>query len=235
MSDTTNSITATESVAATSTATRFNDRLASLRARLDYQGLILGFLCAVVTTTLLLGDRGTRDLIGQRQMEDRLALLSQVLPPTLYDNNPLQDAVKISDAEISAQPVEVYPALRNGELQGAAFQLGTVGYGGVITLMLGVDHKGTILGVRVLSHKETPGLADKIELDKSDWILAFDGKSLANTGRPQWAVKKDGGEFDQFTGATITPRAIVNGVHKALEFYARHAAEIAAAVQASEN
>ena len=135
--------------------------------------------------------------------------------------------------EFSAQAVEVYPALRNGELQGAAFQLGTVGYGGVITLMLGVDRHGVIQGVRVLSHKETPGLADKIELDKGDWILAFDGKSLSNTERPQWAVKKDGGEFDQFTGATITPRAIVNGVHKALEFYARHAAEIAAAAQAS--
>lgn len=233
MSDTTHSSTVTETAAATTTEAGIADRLARLRARLDYQGLILGFLCAVVTIALLLGDRGTRDLIGQRQMEDKLALLAQVLPPTLYDNNPLQNAVKISDAEFSAQPVEVYPALRNGELKGAAFQLGMVGYGGVITLMLGVDRHGVIQGVRVLSHKETPGLADKIELDKGDWILAFDGKSLSNTERPQWAVKKDGGEFDQFTGATITPRAIVNGVHKALEFYVRHAAEIAAAAQAS--
>ncbi|MFZ5602641.1 MAG: electron transport complex subunit RsxG [Pseudomonadota bacterium] len=225
MSDTMNSNTVTESGIA--------ERLARLRARLDYQGIMLGVLCAVVTLMLLLGDRGTRDLIGQRQMEDRLALLAQVLPPTLYDNNPLQDAVRIVDAEFSAQPVDVYPALRNGELQGAAFQLGTVGYGGVITLMLGVDRNGVIQGVRVLSHKETPGLADKIERDKGDWILSFDGKSLSNTGRPQWAVQKDGGEFDQFTGATITPRAIVNGVHSALEFYARHAADIAAAAHGS--
>lgn len=228
MSDTTNSNTATETP-----ATGLTDRLARLRARLDYQGIMLGVLCAVVTLTLLFGDLGTRDLISQRQMEDRLALLAQVLPPTLYDNNPLQDAVTIHDAEFYAQPVEVYPAVRNGELQGAAFQLGTVGYGGVITLMLGVDREGRVLGVRVLSHKETPGLADKIELGKSHWIKSFDGKSLSNTEQPQWAVKKDGGEFDQFTGATITPRAIVNGVHKALEFYARHAAEIAAAAQAS--
>ncbi len=204
------------------------DRLSRWRLRLDYQGFMLGVLCALVTLALLLGDRGTRELIGQRQMEDRLALLSQVLPPALYDNNLLQDAVSITDAGFSAQPVQVYPARRNGVLTGAAFQLETIGYGGVITLMLGVDASGAIQGVRVLSHRETPGLADRIELDKDNWILSFDGKSLQNTGPTRWAVKKDGGEFDQFTGATITPRAIVNGVHKGLEFFRRHHDELAA-------
>lgn len=204
------------------------DRLTRWRLRLDYQGILLGVLCALTTLALLLGDRGTRDLISQRQMEDRLALLAQVLPPALYDNNPLQDAITIIDTDLSAQPVQVYPARHHGEFAGAAFQLGTVGYGGVITLMLGVDSSGVIQGVRVLSHKETPGLADRIELDKDNWILAFDGKSLHNTEPARWAVKKDGGEFDQFTGATITPRAIVNGVHNGLEFFRRHHDELAA-------
>lgn len=209
--------------------------LAVWRERVDYQGIILGLICAVVTVLLLLGDRGTHAMIAQRQMEDRLANLAQVMPPALYDNNPLQDAVLISDPALSSAPVEVYPAMRDGKLQGAAFQVTTIGYGGVITLLLGLDHNGNILGVRVLSHKETPGLADKIEIGKGKWILSFDGASLANTGKPQWAVKKDGGQFDQFAGATITPRAIVNGVYQGLEFYARHVEDIAAGTIAAKD
>ncbi len=207
--------------------------LAVWRERVDYQGIILGLICAVVTVLLLLGDRGTHAMIAQRQMEDRLANLAQVMPPERYDNNPLQDAVLLADPVLSSTPVEVYPAVRDGDLQGVAFQVTTIGYGGVITLLLGLDHNGNILGVRVLSHKETPGLADKIEIGKGKWILSFDGASLANTAKPQWAVKKDGGQFDQFAGATITPRAIVNGVYRGLEFYTRHVDDIAADVFAT--
>lgn len=204
-------------------------RLAVWRTRVDYQGIILGVICAVVTLSLLVGDRSTAQMIAARQMEDRLASLAEVLPPSLYDNNPLHDAVRINDAALSSSPVEVYPARKQGVLTGAALQLGTIGYGGNMSLIVGVDAKGNILGVRVLSHKETPGLADKIELGKSNWILSFNGSSLDNTTEQAWHVKKDGGKFDQFTGATITPRAIVGIVHKGLEFYLRHRGELAAA------
>lgn len=97
------------------------------------------------------------------------------------------------------------------------------GYGGSINLLLGINANGKISGVRVIPpHYETPGLGDKIELQKSDWILSFDGKSLTNLSPEQWAVRKDGGVFDAFTGATITPRAVVQAVHKGLQYFAAH-------------
>jgi electron transport complex protein RnfG len=94
------------------------------------------------------------------------------------------------------------------------------GYGGAIELLVGVNANGEITGVRVVPpHNETPGLGDKIETKKSDWIYSFDGKSLTNPKPEGWAVKKDGGDFDSFTGATITPRAVVDAVYNALAWY----------------
>ena len=90
------------------------------------------------------------------------------------------------------------------------------GYNGEISLWVGIDDRGTITGVRVIDHRETPGLGDPISLDVSDWVLGFNGKSLTSPANQFWKVKKDGGEFDQFTGATITPRAIVSAVHDTL-------------------
>lgn len=89
------------------------------------------------------------------------------------------------------------------------------GYSGAIQLLVGVDFSGTVLGTRVTEHHETPGLGDKIELRLSDWITHFSGKTIAAGNDAHWAVKKDGGDFDQFTGATITPRAVVNAVKRA--------------------
>ncbi|WKD50438.1 electron transport complex subunit RsxG [Microbulbifer spongiae] len=100
------------------------------------------------------------------------------------------------------------------------------GYSGPIKLLVGVNRDGTIAGVRVTSHRETPGLGDKVELKKSDWILQFDGLSLNNPPANEWKVQKDGGAFDQFTGATITPRAVVNEVRQVLEFVARYHEQI---------
>ena len=93
------------------------------------------------------------------------------------------------------------------------------GYNGNITLLAGINRDGSLRGVRVVSHKETPGLGDAIEAEKSDWIRAFSGRSLRDPAAEQWTVQRDGGEFDQFTGATITPRAVVNAVRMALEYY----------------
>lgn len=196
--------------------------LARWRRRIAYQGALLGVVCAVVALSLLEVDRHTQAAIAQRRMEDRLASLAQVMPPRWYDNNPLRDVIRVSDAAMGARPVQVYPARRQGVLTAVAFQVVTEGYGGPITLIMGVDRAGVILGVRVLSHKETPGLADKIEIAKSSWITHFNGMSLLNTPPAGWAVKKDGGQIDQFTGATITPRAMVKGIHAGMLFFARH-------------
>lgn len=200
-------------------ATAQPSRLGYWRTLVSYQGALMGGICALVTLSLLLADNGTQKGIADRQMEDRLASLEQVMPSSLYDNNPVLEAVSIVHAGAPDDHVTVYPARKQGRLVAAAFQITTIGYGGVITLMMGVESEGNILGVRVLSHKETPGLADKIELAKSLWITRFTGLSLANTSREQWAVKKDGGMIDQFSGATITPRAVVKGIHEGLLFF----------------
>lgn len=200
-----------------------SSKMSLLRTRLDYQGAILGVVCAVVTLLLLIGQQVTYEPIQRQIAADRAEVLNQVLPFRYYDNEPLKDTVEIEDSGLSKEPVEVYLAKKDGVVTASVFQITTEGYGGTITLMVALNPEGEIIGIRTLSHKETPGLADKIEIDKSDWITRFNGESFADTPKSQWAVKKDGGKFDQFTGATITPRAVVNGIVTGLDFYARHA------------
>ncbi|HYQ39254.1 MAG TPA: electron transport complex subunit RsxG [Pseudomonas sp.] len=199
--------------------------LARWRALVAYQGLSLGVVCALVTLSLLLGNQLTHEQIAVQQQEDQLAVLRQVLPAKLYDNNPLAEALSVQDETLGA--VQVYPARRAGQLTAMAFQVSTIGYGGPVTQLIALDAEGRILGVRILTHKETPGLADKIEVGKSDWITRFDGLSLGNPPLEKWKVKKDGGQFDQFAGATITPRAVVKGIVQALQFQVRHLAQLA--------
>ena len=90
---------------------------------------------------------------------------------------------------------------------------------GRIELLVGIDRNGVLAGVRAITHKETPGLGDKINTNVSDWIFGFAGKSLNNPDASGWKVKKDGGEFDQFTGASVTPRAVVAAVYRALQYF----------------
>lgn len=203
-------------------------KMSLLRSRVDYQGAILGVICALVTLLLLMGQKITYEPIQTQLALDRAQILDQVLPSHYYDNQPLQTTRFIEDKVLSEKPVEIFIAKKGGIVSASVFQIETDGYGGVITLMIALNPKGEIIGLRVLNHKETPGLADKIETDKSDWIIGFNGESLQATPKDRWAVKKDGGKFDQFTGATITPRAVVNGVVAGLEFYARHAQKLVA-------
>ena len=183
-----------------------------------YQAVLLGGACALVSVLLLLGNSSTQQAIAAHLLNDKLTMLAQVLPVTLYNNQPLNETVSISDS-VTLAPVTLMQAKQQGQLSGMAIQLTVAGWGGPLQMIMAVNPEGELLGVRVISHKETPGLADKIEREKSPWIEGFKGKSLANTRTAQWAVKKDGGEFDQFTGATITPRAVVRGVHHGLLAY----------------
>jgi Na+-translocating ferredoxin:NAD+ oxidoreductase subunit G len=178
---------------------------------------ILGTFCLGFGVVLALTERIAVDDIAARAKEDRLNSLSQVLPERLYDNNPLANAVSLKDDE--GKEITVYRATKGGRVTGLAYEIRGTGYAGEIKLMMGVDAEGRILGVRVLAHKETPGLGDKIEVKKGDWILRFDGLSIGNPAAEKWAVKKDGGQFDQFTGATITPRGVVKAVRRGLEFF----------------
>jgi len=145
------------------------------------------------------------------------------VPEAIYDNDLLADRTEIDDPAFfrHPDPVTVYRARMDGAPV-AVLMIVTApnGYNGDIRMIVGVDAGGTVLGVRVVAHRETPGLGDPIETGKSDWILGFTGKSLHNPEDAGWAVKRDGGEFDQFTGATITPRAVVAAVHDALLYFA---------------
>ncbi len=128
------------------------------------------------------------------------------------------------EVELHAIQPDVYRLESQGKTTGFVFKQSTEkGYNGNITFWLGVDTEGEILGVRIISHKETPGLGDKIETNVSDWIHAFAGASLENRQASDWAVKKQGGTFDQFSGATITPAAVIDGVKTGLVHFENHA------------
>jgi len=197
-------------------------KVLQLHGKLGYQSSMLGVTCLLMAIALLFANAQTESFIAERAMEDKLSSLQQVLPAELFDNNPLQDTRMIEDAAFSDKPVEVFLAKKNGEITATAFQTSGKGYGGLITLIMAVDTGGKVLGVRVISHKETPGLADRIDITKDSWITSFNGKSLENTSEKNWHVKKDGGEFEQFTGATITPRAVVKAVYAGVQFNQKH-------------
>jgi electron transport complex protein RnfG len=218
-----------EACARLSTALRaFWRNAPELRHRLDYQtGLLAGF--ALLTSLLLgLGDLATRHAIEAQLDEDLASSLRQVLPGEFYDNDPLHDTVTMPDTSSDTGQAEtrIHIARKEGQVSAVAFKtIAPDGYAGPITLIVGIDRNGTLLGVRVIAHTETPGLGDKIELGKSNWILSFAGKSRDKPGAARFKVKKDGGDFDQFAGATITPRKVVKAVWNALGFFERHKAE----------
>lgn len=195
------------------------ERDPSYRRRTGYQAALLGGMALLASAVLVLGEVSTRDAIAERRAEDLKASLAQVIPPELHDNDLLADTVVLPDGQGERL---FYRARREGRTTAVAFQTVGYGYSGAIVLMMGVDRDGRVLAVRVISHTETPGLGDKLEVGKGDWIYSFNGKSLSNPPPERWAVKKDGGDFDQFTGATITPRAVVGAVRKALEFFHAH-------------
>jgi electron transport complex protein RnfG len=196
--------------------------LAKLREKLSYQTLLLGSVTLLTSGLLALANRLTQEDIQAAEMQDIKHTLVQVLP-IQYDNNLLQDTVIIPGMD--GNLLTVYRARQGKQVVAVVFQVSKFGYAGPVVLMMGVARTGEVLGVRVLKHSETPGLGDKIELAKNNWILSFNGKSLTNPVAAQWQVKKDGGVFDQFTGATITPRAVVQAVKQGLEFFTAHQAE----------
>lgn len=187
-------------------------------------GVILGTFCLGFGIVLAVSDSITVDDIAARALEDRLNSLSQVIPASIHDNNLVADAITMKNER--NKEITVYRAIKNGQVTGLAYEIFGTGYAGQIKLMLGVDTQGKVLGVRVLAHKETPGLGDKMEEKKGDWILRFAGLSLGNPLPDKWKVKKDGGQFDQFAGATITPRGVVDAIRKGLELFAANKAQM---------
>lgn len=190
--------------------------------------LLAAFAVAGVAIVSLTWQK-TREQIAQNERHVLTSTLNDVLPASAHDNDLLDDAITVTDAERlgTSAPVTVYRAYRNGEPVAALFtSVAPDGYSGDIRLLIGVLADGRISGVRVLSHRETPGLGDPIEIERSDWITGFDGRSLEDPVIERWDVTRHGGEFDQFTGATITPRAVVRAVKNTLLYFRDHRDEL---------
>ncbi len=190
--------------------------------------LILGLFAVATVGSVALLQQGTASRIAAAERAAQTRALGEILPPGSYDNQLLDHAIEINARELGQRsPQSAYRALKGNSPSAIILPVTAPdGYSGAIQLLVGIFADGRLAGVRVLGHKETPGLGDKIELAKSQWIRSFEGKSLSNPGAEGWAVKKDRGEFDQFAGATITPRAVVKAVHGALQYFDAHRAQL---------
>lgn len=191
--------------------------------------LALGLVVIIGTTLLAAVNSFTRARISDQEQKAALQQLEQLLPADQYDNELHQDYYQFRAERYfpQGQLVTAYRARKQGQPAAVILRFAAMdGYNGRINLLAGIDISGQLTGVRVTSHKETPGLGDGIEIERSDWIRAFEGKSLQQPEADLWAVRRDGGVFDQMTGATVTPRAVVNAVKRALEYFQAHQQEL---------
>lgn len=186
---------------------------------------ILAAFAIITAGALALTNLGTQDRIAAAERAAQQRALFEIIPLHDHDNDLLNDTIPVPESGWEPLGVggenNIYRARQGNEIT-ALIVPATAhdGYSGDISMIVGVKRDGSIAGVRVLLHKETPGLGDKIELKKHQWILSFNGKSLNIPVIEEWKVKKDGGVFDQFAGATITPRAVVGQIKRVLEFVA---------------
>lgn len=184
---------------------------------------VILFLFALVGTALLAYTyRVSHPIIEKSAQAEKLALINQVLPRQLYDNDLFATRRELPPDPLlgTRRPSAMWLATRGGEPVGVVLEaVAPEGYGGDIHLLIGIGADGVLTGVRVVQHKETPGLGDYIQLNKSPWVLQFAGKSYDPDEDGRWRVKKDGGDFDARAGATITPRAIVKAVREALKYF----------------
>lgn len=183
-------------------------------------GLVLAIFACASTGLVAVTHYLTKDQIKQQEQAQLLSVLNQVIPHDLHDNELFSACTLVQAEELGTeQAIPAYIAKLNGEPSAIAIEaIAPDGYNGAIKVIVGMKIDGTILGTRVLSHQETPGLGDKIDLRVSGWILSFAGKQVTESNLDRWKVRKDGGDFDQFTGATITPRAVVKSVKQAVQY-----------------
>jgi electron transport complex protein RnfG len=185
--------------------------------------LTLGAAVALAVALLAQVHDVTRARVEATERARRAAAFERLLGSVRHDNDLLADRIEVHDAELlgTDAPVPVYRARLAGRPVAAIIEpVAPDGYSGSIRLVVAMTPEGRLLGVRVLEHHETPGLGDAIEERRSGWIRSFDGRGLDDPPLPRWKVRKDGGDFDQLTGATVTPRAVVAAVRNTL-LYAR--------------
>ncbi|ASF14507.1 MULTISPECIES: electron transport complex subunit RsxG [Shewanella] len=192
-------------------------------------GLLLALFALLCTGLVAVVNQQTFDEIKLQQQKELMGILHQLIPDELHDNELTAQCTLLQNKEAlgTEDALPAYIATAAGKPVAIALEaIAPDGYNGNIKLIVGINTQGEVLGVRTLSHQETPGLGDKIELRKSDWVTKFVGKVLTSEDDKQWQVQKDGGDFDQFTGATITPRAYVKAVKRAVWYFTQHQTEI---------
>ncbi|EKK7176869.1 electron transport complex subunit RsxG [Vibrio alginolyticus] len=183
-------------------------------------GLTLAIFACATTGLVALTQYLTKDQIKVQEQKQLLSVLNQVIPENMHDNALTQACTMVTSPDLGTlRAMAAYLATKNGEPTAIAIEsIAPDGYNGEIKVITGIDNQGNILGTRVLNHQETPGLGDKIDLRVTDWILSFTGKQVTENNWNSWKVRKDGGDFDQFTGATITPRAVVKVVRNTVNY-----------------
>ena len=192
-------------------------------------GLILAAFAVAGVSLVALSFEATHERIAANQRAALLRSLHALVKPEEHDNDIFTDVIEVSSVRWlgTEEPVAVYRARKaDAPVAAVLTPIAPDGYNGRMGLLVGVYYNGTLAGVRVISHRETPGLGDAVEERRSEWIHSFDGRSLEDPTADGWRVKRDGGDFDQFTGATITPRAVVKAVHRALQYFASHRDEL---------
>lgn len=191
-------------------------------------GMMLALFACVTTGVVAITHGLTQDTIAEQKKRQLVTMLNQVIPMQAHNNDLTQTCFNVQlPYLIGHPPLHAYIAKLDQTATGIAIEtIAPDGYNGQIKLLVGIDNSGTITGIRVLEHQETPGLGDKIDLRVTDWILTFTGKHLTAENSAEWAVRKDGGHFDQFTGATITPRAVVKAVKNVLNYVQEHQASL---------
>lgn len=199
-----------------------------IKESLAKNGIMLSAFAVATTALIALTFFGTKGRIEEQKKQKLLSVLNEVVP-SHYHDNPLYANCTVTNAEAlgKKKPHKVYRATLNNNPSALVLEATAPdGYSGDIDMVIGVSTDMTVLGVRVIQHKETPGLGDKVELSVSDWVTSFTGKAFSSEKAALWQVKKDGGEFDQFTGATITPRAVTGAVRRALSFAEANQAQL---------
>ena len=191
---------------------------------IGFNSAVLALFALVTSLILAITNDMTFERIAESERKGAERALLEIIPLERHDNDLLMDVHPVPEQYWAMLGLKkggnIHIARDQGDPVAAIIPAVTQdGYSGAISMIIGINFDGTIAGVRVVEHRETPGLGDKIDLKKSDWILGFNGKSLLNPQQSDWKVKKEGGDFDQFTGATITPRAVVNQILKSLQYF----------------
>lgn len=198
-----------------------------LGSSIGKNALLLAAFALVTTALLAITAQLTKERIAKSEREAQQKALFDIVPRSRHDNDLLTETIPVPQDAWAGLGLksggDIYVARHTDDTIAVIIPaVAPDGYSGDIRMIVGINADGSIAGVRILDHHETPGLGDKIDLKKSAWILNFDGKSAQQPSLAHWKVKKDGGDFDQFAGATITPRAVVNQVRRVLEFADSH-------------